>query len=58
LAILDDLTKKMMENGNSFYEIDSMNAADFLNYLDRISQEKEADQDTTMLSADEFFSRF
>lgn len=58
MAVLDNLTKQMMENGNSFYEIDSMDAADFLNYLDRISHEKKPDQDTAMLSADEFFSRF
>ncbi|MCO6542129.1 MAG: hypothetical protein J6573_07500 [Lactobacillus sp.] len=58
MNVLDDLTKEMMKNGNSFYEIDNMNAADFLNYLDRISKDKSSEQNASMLSADEFFNRF
>lgn len=47
-----------MENGNSFKEIDEMDANNFLDYLQRISSNGTSNSGAQMMSADDFYKNF
>jgi len=53
------LTKQLLKNGNSPFEIDSADSEEFLDYLARESKRQNVDEDgDKMLSAQDFYNQF